>query len=144
MTFSLFLVAFREFTQQGAAACIDIVVGDVEVAGVPRVGDVALLAEIGEEAADFVVGIAARETVEVAHVLCVHADDAVIGVVVGGSHECRAPLRERDAVRTQDFARAAMCVAAELVAVEGFGCDADLIGKSRLAYELFHDELCHG
>lgn len=144
MTFSLFLVAFHEFPQQCAAACIDIVVGDVEVAGVPRVGDVAFFADIGEEAADFASGVAAREACKVVHVLCVHADDAVIGVVIGGDHECRAPLRERDAVRAQDFARATMCVAAELVAVEGFGCDADFIGKSCLTYEMFHDELCHG
>ena len=115
----------------------------LEVAGVPRVGDVALLADIGEETVDFVLRIAGCETVKVAHVLCVHADDAVIGAVVDGSHQCCAPLRERDAVRTEDFACAAMRVAAKLVAVERLRRDANFIGEPRLAHELFHDEFCH-
>ena len=75
---------------------------------------------------DFAVGIAAREAVEVVHVLGVHADDAVVGVVVGGGHKRGAALCKRDAVRTQDFARAAVGVAAEFVAMERLRRDTDL------------------
>ena len=122
---------------------IHVTIGHVEVAGVPRVGDVAFLAAIGEEAADFAVGVAAREAVEVVHVLGVHADDDVECAVVGGGHECRTPLAEWNAMCTQDFACAAMGVAADLVTVERLGLHKDFIGKPRFAHEVFHDELCH-
>ena len=138
------LFAFRQFLQQCAAAHIDIAVGDIEVAGVPRVCNVAFLADIGEEAVDFAVGIAARESVEVVHVLGVHADDDVECAVVGGGHECRTPLAEWNAMCTQDFACAAMGVTADLVAVECLGLHKDVVGKPCLTHEVFHDELRHG
>ena len=47
-------------------------------------------------------------------------------------------------MRTQYFARAAMGVTAEFIAVECFGCYDNFIRKPRLAHEMFHDELCHG
>ena len=138
------LVVFCQCPQQPTAPCIDIAVGDIEVAGVPRVGDVAFLADVGEEAADFAVGIAARESVEVVHVLGVHTDDDVECAVVGGGHECRTPLAEWNAMCTQDFACAAMGVAADLVAVECLGLHKDVVGKPCFAHEVFHDEFRHG
>lgn len=93
---------------------------------------------------DFVLRIAARETVEVVHVLGVHTDDDVECAVVGGGHECCASLAEWDVMRAQDFACAAMGVTADLVAVECLGLHKDVVGKSCLTHEVFHDELCHG
>ena len=122
---------------------IHVTIGHVEVAGVPRVGDVAFFADVGEEAVDFAVGVAARESVEVVHVLGVHADDDVECAVVGGGHQCGATFLERDVMCAQYFACAAMGVAADLVAMECLGLHKDFVGKPRLAHEVFHDELCH-
>ena len=47
-------------------------------------------------------------------------------------------------MRVQDFACAAMGVAADLVAVECLGLHKNFVNKSRFAHELFHDELRHG
>ena len=138
------LFIFRQFLQQCTAPGIHITVGDVEVAGVPWVCNVTFLADVGEESANFAVGIAAYETVEVVHVLGIHADDDVECAVVGGGHERCTSLAEWDAMRAQDFACAAMGVAADLVTVESFGLYKDFVGKPCLAHEVFHDEFRHG
>ena len=122
---------------------IHVTIGHVEVAGVPRVSDVAFLAAIGEEAADFAVGVAAREAVEVVHVLGVHADDVIECAVVGGGHQCGATFLERNVLCAENFACAAMGVAADLVTVERLGLHKDFIGKPRFAHEVFREELCH-
>jgi len=83
----LFFGGFCQILQQCTAAGIHIAVGCLEVARVPRVCHIAVHTDIGEEAADLAVGIAAREAVEVVHVLGVHADDAVERRIVGGGHE---------------------------------------------------------
>lgn len=139
-----YLLAFCQFPQQCTAPRIDITVGDVEVAGVPRVGNIALLADVGEESANLAVGIAASEAVEVVRVLGIHADDDVECAVVGGGHERCTSLVEWDAMCAQYFACAAMGVAADLVAMECLGLHKDFVGKSRLAHEVFHDEFRHG
>lgn len=78
------------------------------------------------------------------HILCVHADDEVIGVVVFGSHKCGAAFLERNSMRTQLFACAAMRVTADFVAMESLGVDRNLICKPLFTYKMFHDELSHG
>ena len=88
--------------------------------------------------------IAAREAVEVVHVLGVHADDVIECAVVGGGHECCPSLAERDVMCAQYLACAAMGVTADLVAVECLGLHKDFVGKPCLTHEVFHDELRHG
>ena len=118
-------------------------VGRVEIAGVPWVGNASPLAGKFEQQADLSRRVAARDTLDPPHVRRVHRDDPVPVRVIGVRKlHRRAPLKG-DAHLKQLSARAAVHVISDLLAADRARRDLEPFRVPALPYDLLHHKLRH-
>lgn len=134
---------FLPLREERSAAAQYVVVGDGEIARVPRVGNLAVVTGKGKEERDLASGIVVRKAHEVAHVFLVHGDDAVPFCIVFAPYLLCRSRCEGDALFSQDLLRARMHVAADLVCAARTRVDDEFCLASCAADELLHHELCH-
>ncbi len=84
--------------KEGAAGFGDLTVGEVEVAGIPRVGDFTGAAGEVEEAADLVVFVRSDYPFEVAEIVIIHYDDVVVMFIFRPCYLVGAVAFARDAL----------------------------------------------
>lgn len=123
-----------ELQEEGGAGFEEVAPGGGEVACVPGVGDVARLACVFHDEVEFGVGVAAEELQHVLHVVGIHADDEVVGVVVVGGEQACLMARASDAVFGEFLACHGVDGVAEFVIVGGCRGDEEVVFGTGLPY----------
>lgn len=72
--------------QKGRTAFADISVGGLKISRVPRVGDLAGAAGKLQQLIYFVLRVGTDDTQDIADVGVIHADDVIVGVIIGFFH----------------------------------------------------------
>ena len=131
--------------QQRDAACVHKPEGFVKVAGVPRVGDVAVAA-FGDEVGEFedFVRVFAEHFFQFGKVVVIHGDDEVEFIEIFGTHFAAGKTLMVDAVGGEGFARALVHVFAVVPAGCACAVGADAVGYACFAGAVAQDVFRHG
>ena len=140
----LLLFGHRKLLKQGLAAFPDLLIGDVKIAGVPRIIDIARMWGMVEDARDLMQGIALRDAHHVADVHRFHADQKVVCLVITFCHAAGAVIVERDPFFLQLAPGSVMDRVADFLAARCGGVHLDLVGEAGFLHEIFHDKFGHG
>lgn len=127
---------------QRLAAGNDIRVGGFKVAGIPRVGDIAVNARKIEQLAALRAVCRRDQPSEVCHVRRVHADNQVVFRRLVCRKQPRSSSREWDAVSRQFVLRSMVRIAADFVRMQRGGLYLNA-GEPRFGNKVFHYEFCH-
>lgn len=77
---------FRQVLQKSLAAFCNIVIGDIKVAGIPRVSDVTGRGRKVQKTEDFSIRIASGNAAHVGNIAGIHAQKIIIGSVILARH----------------------------------------------------------
>ena len=130
-------------------ALVDVVPGVGEVAGVPRVRNVAVVVgSVGgvgmvQQERYFALRVAVGEAAQVVEVFIVHAYNHVVVVVVGECDATGGLAVAGYAVAGQFAASRRIDGVAEFLAGGGGRGNLEMLGESGLSHQLFHTEFCH-
>ena len=98
---------FLEESHEGIKAFNKIIVGLIEIIGIPWIGNASAASGKGQELVDLAVGISACKACHVRDIIRIHADQVIVMLIVGACHLARAVRNDGNAHGAQ-FAHGAV------------------------------------
>lgn len=130
--------------QEAGAGAEKVLIGLFEIAGVPRVGHLAVFAGVLHGEVDLAVPVRAEEAGEPPQIFPVHGDDHIRRRVVRRHDEPRRPGREGDALLAELPLRRRIHIMADLLRGGCRGGNRKLRRQPGPVHEILHDEFRHG
>lgn len=130
--------------QKGRTAFADISVGGLKISRVPRVGDLAGAAGKLQQLIYFVLRVGTDDTQDIADVGVIHADDVIVGVIIGFFHLYGAVAGAGNVVFPEYGHGSMVNRVSDLLGAGGRGGDVETGGAAAGGDHVFQGELGHG
>ena len=137
------LFLFYKILNKSFASYCDITIGDLKIAGIPRVGNVCATCEV-KKLHNLVLRIRAENAVHITDICAIHTDEKIVFCIIGA-----AKLRGLTAaIRYGIFIKNTLCTMVDIIAdflgggCGGFGCKD--IREATLFHHIKENVFCHG